>query len=189
MKPSIVLLAMTLKACSYLQAQDQSCSTVMRTPASSVRFLKEQRDTRQSPCISSVIKQLGHSRYVDAAHVLTSYLDFVDPATLPPSGGTAYLRPDYPAIAALFEIGKPATLDLVSAIQASDSATLRENASKAYMFVYRDDLAAGIHQLKKEKLTARSPDARRRLSEALKMLIDACRGRSEKEAQACKDVT
>jgi hypothetical protein len=159
----------------------------MTTSASSIEFLEEQRDVRQSPCISSVIKHLGQTRDVNAVQVLTRYLDFVDPATLPPAGGTAYVRADYPSVAALFLIGKPAAPELMSAIQASESSTIRENAAKTYMFVYRDDLASGIRQLKKQEMIVKSADARRRLSSTLKMLADACSGRSEAEAQLCNN--
>jgi|SRR5712671_2478927 len=187
MKPSVVLLAIAITACSPLAAQEPLCSTFMSTSASSIKFLEEQRDTRQSPCISSVIKQLGQAHDVDAARVLTRYLDFADPATLPPPGGAAYVRLEYPAVAALFEIGKPAARELMSVIQDSESSTIRQNASRTYMFVYRDDLASGIRQLRKEKLIARSAAARRRLSDALQMLMDACNNRGEQEARACNN--
>lgn len=151
MIPSFMLLVFTIMASSPLAAQDQSCSIVMSSSASSIRFLEEQRDTRQSTCISSVIKKLGQAHDVDAVGVLASYLDFVDPATLPRPDGASDVRPDYPAVAALFQIGKPATHELLSAIQASESSIIRENAAKTYMFVYRDDLASGIRQLKKNE--------------------------------------
>jgi len=54
------------------------------------------------------------------------------------------------------------------------------------MFVYRDDLATGVLLLKKEELVAKSADARRRLDGALRMLLDDCNGRSEKEVEQCK---
>jgi hypothetical protein len=187
MRPSLIFLALTIMACLPLAAQDQSCSAVMSTSASSIKFLEEQLDTRKSPCISSVIKQLGRAHDVNAVHVLVSYLDFVDPATLPSPDGFAVIRPDYPAGGALFQIGKPATRELLSAIQASESSTIRENAAKTYMFVYRDDLASGIRLLRRKELIAKSADARRRLTDALRMLMDACDSRNEQEAQPCKD--
>lgn len=189
MRRCIIVLGILVAMCFHLAAQDESCSSVMRSPAASITFLEAQRFRRQSSCISTVIKHLGQVHEVAAAHVLASYLDFVDPATLPPPGGTAYVRPDYPAISALFEIGKPATSELISAIEGSDSQTIRQNASNTFMFVYRDDLAAGIRQLKKEQQAAKSADTRHRLNEALEMMLEACNSRSEQEARACKDVT
>jgi hypothetical protein len=56
----------------------------------------------------------------------------------------------------------------------------------AYLFVYRDDLASGIRRLRREQLTDGKADDRRRLHEALQMLINACSGRSEKEANDCR---
>ena len=59
MKTSLILLVFTIASYSLSGAQDQSCSAVMSTWADSIRFLEGQKDTRQSPCISSVIRQLG----------------------------------------------------------------------------------------------------------------------------------
>jgi hypothetical protein len=84
----------------------------MSTPSGSITFLEQQKGARQSPCISSVIKRLGQNRDVHAVHLLVSYLDFVDPSTVPLPGANAYVRPDYPAMEALFEIGQPAANEL-----------------------------------------------------------------------------
>ena len=72
MRPTLntVLLSFAVIACPRLTAQDRSCSTVMSTPAASITFLEEQKDTRQSPCISSVIKHLGQAHDVAAVHIL-----------------------------------------------------------------------------------------------------------------------
>jgi hypothetical protein len=72
-------------------------------------------------------------------------------------------------------------------MEASESAIIRQNATKTYLCVYRDDLASGIRQLKKEGLIAKSSEARHRLSETLAMLIDDCNHRTEPEAQSCRD--
>ncbi len=187
MKASLVLLVLTLLMSGHVVAEGQPCAAIAATVTSSIMFLEEQRVTRQSPCISAVIKQVGQSRDVSAAHVLVRYLDFVDPATAPSPDGSAFTRPDYPAVDALFQIGKPATRELVSAIQAGESSKIRENAANTYMFVYRDDLASGIRLLKKEELLVQSADARSRLRDAVQMLVDACNGRGGKEAEQCKN--
>jgi hypothetical protein len=190
MRPTLnaAFLFFAITACPRLTAQDQSCSTVMSTPALSIAFLEEQKDIRQSPCISSAIRQLGRAHDAEATRILASYLDFVDPATLPNPDGSADVRPQYPAIAALFQIGKPATHEILSAIQTGGSQTVRQNAVRTYQAVYRDDLASGIRLLKKEELVAVSSDARHRLRDAAELLIDDCSRRSEPEAQRCKTV-
>jgi hypothetical protein len=188
MKRTLIVLVLTIAAYSPSEAQDESCSAVMSTSASSITFLEEQKDTRQSPCISSVIKHLGQAHDVAAVHILVSYLDFVDPTTLPRPDGFSDVRPEYPSVDALFLIGKPATHELLASIQAGESPKIRQNAVRTYQAVYRDDLASGIRLLKKEELVAISSEARHRLREATELLIDDCSGRSEPEAQRCKNV-
>ena len=63
---SALLLFFAITACPRLTAQDQSCSTVTSTPAVSIAFLEEQKDIRQSPCISSAIRQLGLAHDAEA---------------------------------------------------------------------------------------------------------------------------
>ena len=189
MKQSLMLFVFTIVAYSLSGAQDESCAAIMSTSANSITFLEEKKDTRQSPCISSVIRHLGKVHDVDAVHVLASYLDFVDPETSPHSGGFADVRPEYPAVSALFQIGKPATRELLSDIQGSGSPKVRLNAAKAYQAIYRDDLASGIRLLRIEELAANSTDAQSRLRKVLRMLVEDCTHRSEQESQTCQDAT
>ncbi len=188
MKRTLIVLVLTIAAYSPLEAQDEFCSPVMSTSASSITFLEEQKDTRQSACISSVIKHLGQAHDVAAVHILVSYLDFVDPTTLPRPDGFSDVRPEYPSVDALFLIGKPATHELLASIQVGESPKIRQNAVRTYQAVYRDDLALGIRLLKKEELVAISSDARHRLREAAELLFDDCSKRSETEARRCKNV-
>ena len=184
MKLSLSLLVFTV-AGQLLLAQTEPCSDVMGTSLNSITFLEEQKDTRRSPCISDVIKQLGQSRDVSAVHALVGYLDFVDPATRPKPNGFSDVRPVYPAVAALFRIGKAATRELLETIQQGKSPLVRQNAAKAYQSIYRDDLASGIRLARNEALAAASVEGQRRLQKTLETLASDCRGRSEEEAQAC----
>jgi len=188
MKQCFLLLFLSVLLDMHMGAQNGSCAALMNADnGASRRFLEEQNAGRVSPCIPTVITRLGQARDKDAVGVLVQYLDYLDPASAPRPDGGAEIRPNYPAITALFSIGKAATPQLLLAIRDGESSKIRENAVKAYMFVYRDDLPSGIRQLKKEELTAHSADARRRLSDALQKLIDACNGRSDREATECKN--
>ena len=186
MKPSLLLLVLMLATCVGSRAQEASCEPLKTKDTQVLRdFLQQQQSSRQSPCLTSVIKHLGQLRDVEAIHLLVSYLDYLEPKTgLLPNGG-ATIRPRYPAVDALFQIGKPATIELLSAIQAGDSPKIRENAVKAYEYVYRDDLSSGIRGLKTATRLAKTDDERRRLNEALQKLLDACNAGDETGAQAC----
>jgi hypothetical protein len=179
-----VLLIMFLQ---YLGPRGQSCSAVLAQDNRSLRkFLVEQMVARDSPCISPAIKRLGRARDAEAGATLVAYLDYLDPATAPRPGGGADVRPYYPAVSALFQIGKPAASGLLSAIQAGESPATRENAVKAYEYVYRDELWSGIRELRKTRSLAKTDEERRRLNKALQKLINECNARDEKEAQACR---
>ena len=185
MKSSLVLLIFTLVGYLPLAAQDELCADVTSTPLNSIRLLEEQKDTRQSPCISEIINQLGKSREIRAVNVLVGYLDFVDPATRPKPNGFSDRRPVYPAVDALFQIGKVAAGALLEVIAGGKSPIRRHNATAAYQAIFRDDLAAGIRLVRNEASESPSPEARRRLREMMETLADDCRGRSEEEARAC----
>jgi hypothetical protein len=150
-------------------------------------FLQEQQSSRQSPCLTEAIKQLGQLRDVHAIRLLIGYLDYVEPGTGPLLNGGATIRPRYPAVDALFRIGKPATVELLSAIQAGKSPQIVTNAVRAYEDVYRDDLWDGVRGLKTAEILAKTDDERRRLNDARQELMRACNARDEKESQECQN--
>ena len=188
MRVSLLSLVLMSTTCVALHAQESPCAMLKTKDTAVLRaFLQEQQSLRQSPCLTVVIKQLGQLRDVEAIHLLVGYLDYLEPKTgLLPNGG-ATVRPRYPAGGALFQIGKPATLELLSAIQAGGSPKTRENAVKTYESVYRDDLSSGIRILKTAELLAKTEEERRRLNEARQKLIDACNARGDRSVEACND--
>jgi hypothetical protein len=182
-----LLLVLVIATNICARAEETGCEALNTKDTQVLRnFLQEQRTLRQSPCLPSVIKRLGQLHDVDAINMLVGYLDYLDPKTASLPNGGATVRPSYPAVGALFQIGKPATIALLLAIQSGDSATIRENAVKTYEYVYRDDLSSGIRGLKTAELLAKTDDERRRLNEARQKLIDECNARDEKQAQACR---
>jgi HEAT repeat protein len=183
------VLFITLLVSVGLRAEN-SCGALVAKDSEGLRtFLQEEVGLRQSPCLTSAIKQLGERQDVAAVRLLISYLDYLDPSTAPLPGGGMTVRPDYPAVSALFQIGKPATVDLLSAIQEVKSPRAVENAIQAYEYIYRDDLASGIRGLQTAELLAKTDNQRRRLLEARQKLIEACNSGDEEEAQKCKNTT
>jgi len=181
----LVVIGFALTTNTPAMAQDRSCSAFTSSPAASIAFLEEQVDVRQSPCITTVIRQLGRAHSSDAVPVLIRYLDFVDPATFPKPDGFADRRPEYPSIEALFLTGKVATTSLLSAIQNSESPVIRGNAAKVYEAVYRDELALGIHILRVSEMGT-SAEPQNRLREVSETLAQDCTHRTEDEARMCK---
>jgi len=182
------LLSLTIMACAVLPAQEALCPMLKAKDPQILRsFLEEQQALRESPCLAATIKQLGQRHDEKAVHLLVGYLDYLDPKTAPLPNGGATVRPSYPAVSALFQIGRPATIELVSEIQSGESPKLRENAVRAFADIYRDDLASGIRTLKTAELLAKTDDERRRLTDARQKLIDECNARGENEAERCRN--
>jgi hypothetical protein len=184
----VCLVALTIAACVCSAAQDQPCAAFLgKDDSPSRRFLEEQGNTRGSRCIVPVIKHLGQARDVKAVGVLISYLDYVDPATAPRPSGGADIRPHYPAITALFLIGTPATLPLLTTIEDSHDSKIRHNATLAYSSIYRDDLASGIRRAREQESHSNSVSGREHLRNLVDVLLQQCNGRLAKEAEECKN--
>jgi len=184
-----ILAVFIITVCGRSPAQELSCAVLDTKDAQMLRdFLRQQQKLRQSLCLPSVIKRLGQIHDLDAIPLLVIYLDYMDPKTAPLPNGGATVRPSYPAVTAIFLIGKPAVIQLLSAIQTGASAKFRKNAVRAYADIFRDDLSSGIRGLKTAELLAKSDDERHRLNEALHELMDECNNRDQQAAQACKDL-
>jgi hypothetical protein len=186
MKSWFFLLALMIAACILSRAEEPPCAPLKTKDASILRdFLKEQQSSRQSPCLTLVIKQLGQLRDLRAIHLLVGYLDYLEPGTGPLPDRVSFTWPHYPAEDALFLIGKPASGDLAVAIRAAESPKILRNAIRTYANIYRDDLSLGIRELKKTQLQAKTEDEHRRLDEASQELLRECNESGEKQAQAC----
>lgn len=187
MKVNLTFLAVMIAMCIASRAQETSCETLKTQDKKILRsFLEEQQSSRKSPCLPVVIKQSGQLHDAEAVHLLVGYLDYMDPKTAPLPNGGATVWPSYPAVDALFQIGKPATIELLSAIQVAESPKILKNAVRAYADIYRDDLSSGIRALKTAELLSKTDDERRRLNKARQELVDECNARGEKEAEACR---
>jgi hypothetical protein len=165
-------------------AQHRSCATVTADTAESKKLLEEQSSIRQSGCITPAIKRLGSVGDSKAIHVLVSYLDYVDPATAPNPSGGADEPPSYPAVGALFQIGTPATSDLLEAVQ-NDNPVIGKNAAITYLSVYRDDLPLGIRLVLGERSKATDPGAQKRLSHLAQTLLKDCSAQGADQARQC----
>jgi hypothetical protein len=113
-------------------------------------------------CIVFAVRALGNQRYVPAAEVLSSLLDFRRPKTDEEKHGL-YIRPQgiaqlYPAAYALEMIGEK-TLPVVLRVikSSSTSPVARENAVFVWMAIQRDSAPGAVSALMQE--AARTPDS------------------------------
>jgi len=184
---AILIVGVATLGCFRGSAQESCSRIVCQGNAAKRKFLGEQNDLRDSPCVVPTIKSLGCARDVRAIPVLIKYLDYQDPNSGPQSP-MPDRRASYPAITALFQIGQAAAPQLVSAIIDGRSELAQHHAAVAYLFVYRDDLAGGIRLLQRQEKIASSELARQRLSTTIQMLKEDCDGRTPKEVRACRTV-
>ncbi len=188
MRHGLILVVLMLSPCLHLAAQDSSCVGLAKQGINASRaFLEEQNTTRRSPCITVLIDRLGQARDVEAVGVLVGYLNYLDPATAASPGGGADVRPRYPAVTALFEIGKAASQEVLVAIERSHDLTIRRNATLAYNLIYRDDLASGIRRVERDESRSNSAVGRQHLRDLLTLLLQDCNGRTREEAEGCKN--
>lgn len=127
--------------------------------------------------VIAAIKRLGELKAELAVDDLVSVLTFSQtsaPETATGSGvgivdGTHLdtLGEHYPAIDALFEIGKPALPALTTAIATSDSKSLiAKNAAYAVMLIFRDNPRDGVSYLNDQASKSRSKVVAARLRAA-----------------------
>jgi hypothetical protein len=83
----------------------------------------------------------------------------------------------YPAITALFEIGKPAIPDLVGAIADPDTSDVaRSNAIEALFLIHREDVSEAVALLNRASKEAPDWQSSQRLMDAARRMADMCRG-------------
>ena len=119
-------------------------------PEVHLEYLQRDRSALRPDCIFYAIDQIGLKHYAPAVKTLIKYLDYrvhEDPskAGLPVIMRIPTLGSLYPAITALFEIGKPAVSGLVGAIAGPDTTDVaRSNAIEALFLIHREDVSEAV---------------------------------------------
>jgi hypothetical protein len=141
-------------------------------------------------CVVFSIQKLGKLKEEKAARVLTRYLDQKRPLTADEKESerlhmSMSLKEFYPAVSALFEIGKPAVPALLSTI-ANDTTSVdaRNNAVRAEMLIYRDTPVDGIRALKGAAGNASSPADAERINGAIQSALKWCGRHRQAECRA-----
>jgi len=125
------LLALPLTILSMAQAQ--TCPKEGTSAGEAISFLEESKFDAHANyvCVIGAIRNLEYVHTRKAADVLVEYLDYRRPADEVVTGSS--MEP-YPAISALFGVGKPALPPLVRVVAISyRSKTARDNAVKTIM--------------------------------------------------------
>ena len=151
-------------------------------PEVHLEYLQRDRSALRPDCIFYAMDQIGLKHYAPAVKTLIKYLDYRVPedpakARLPVIMRVPMLGSLYPAITALFEIGKPAVPDLVGAIAGQDTTDVaRNNAIEALFLIHREDVSEAVALLNRASKESTDRQASQRLMDAARRMADKCRG-------------
>ena len=147
-----------------------------------LEYLQRDRSALKPDCIFYAMDQIGLKRYAPAAKALIKYLDYRVPEDPSKAGLPVFMRVPtlgslYPAITALFEIGKPAVPDLVGAIAGQDTTDVaRNNAIEALFLIHREDVSEAVALLNRAGRESADRLASQRLMDAARRMADKYRG-------------
>jgi hypothetical protein len=117
--------------------------------------------------LAQAIEELGQRQISEAVPELIEYLNFRRIHDWEGSGLVLHPLPeegDYPAVGALFSIGKPAMPALIKAIEEKDTNSIEsKNALKTIQLIFRDDLSEAVKHLEKAMKDSTTQEGQRRL--------------------------
>jgi hypothetical protein len=151
-------------------------------PEVHLEYLQRDRSALKPDCIFYAIDQIGLKHYAPAIKTLIGYLDYPVPedpakARWPVIMRIPTLGSLYPAITALFEIGKPAIPDLVDSIADPDMTDVaRSNAIEALFLIHREGVSEAVALLNRASKESTDWQASQRLMDAARRMADMCRG-------------
>jgi hypothetical protein len=142
-----------------------------------VSFLRTNASNADPQCVTDAIWQLGESKSASRAaiDVLISLLDFRRPQTNPERMHISINRDWFPAVSALFSIGKPAVTPLIATLKSGQmSETARQNGIRAILAIYRDDPPQAVVALKNAAAAAHSEAEAVTLEQCAKDAVSRC---------------
>jgi len=145
-----------------------------------LEYLQRDRSALRPECAVLALQGLNH--YVPAVKTLIKYLDYAIPgdAMKAPVGvimRLPWLGEKFPAFASLYEIGRPASNDLVAAIaQDRTSGIARANAIQLLFEIYRDGPSEAVALLRRSGERATDRRSEYLLIDAARKTADMCRG-------------
>lgn len=172
-----------LVAATCVAATTPPCPELQgKKPANLLAYLDRDRAALSPDCIVYAIRELGAQQYVAAVNTLAMYLDFRMPGTEKKVHDVTIVRiptlgDKYPAVVALFEIGKPALPSLVHMIgHGATSDLLRNNALEVVLVIHRENMAEAVRALSHASRTSSDSATAIRLWDAARKEASRCPG-------------
>lgn len=177
---SIVGIAIFMGA-SYASPTAYSCAEIDGAkPQRLLEYIQGDRPTLKLGCVVLALQRLNH--YPPAVKALIKYLDYAVPEDPSRAHGPTIARiptvgERYPAVTSLFEIGRPAAPDLVTAIgEESTSEVARGNAIETLFEIYSGNLAEAVALLHRASVRASGTRSEYLLLDSARNLAGKCRG-------------
>jgi hypothetical protein len=157
-------------------ARASDCSQVAASdPADLIKFLKTEASIADPTCVAKAIVRLGDFRTPAGAAVLIGLLDFQRPESVKEKYHLADLHDKFPAVPALFSIGKPAIPALLAKLQTGEmDAVARSNAIRTITAIYRDNPPNAIATFMRAATKATDQGAAVRLESCARDAIAFC---------------
>ena len=161
------LLASDADPCPELTGKDA---------ASRAEYLRGDRSKLNTSCILNAIRYVGGSHYTQGGAVLIRYLDYRDPKFMSPTDPKAsIILFAYPAVDALYGLGKPVLPELFAAIANVDTPEfVRHNAAEAIALIHGSRRPAAIGALVDASRVETDPNASIRLMDQARWLAATC---------------
>jgi hypothetical protein len=166
--------ARTAGACPELEGKDA---------AAHLEYLRGDRSKLTPPCVAAAMEYVGAKHYIQAGPTLTQYLDYPEPAPLTVVKRAIPLYA-YPAVSALYSLGKPVVRDLISAaLNPGASALVRQNAAETVFLIYGADNSEGIAVLVRAARAGADPVASAHVMDEARRLAGKCLAESRNECE------
>lgn len=178
--------------CSHHSIVAQPCAELAAAGQSdAIKYLNRGRDSQTALCVEHALRQIGETGSIEGIAIVLRYLDYRREPTPSEKRGATNLNTwyQYPAMIALFEIGKPAMPYLIDLLASDTNNLRRRNALETIGDIYREDPAAGVKLLSSaaEKVKGndmRVTEAETRLTEASRELAKMCPPRVRSQCEA-----
>lgn len=158
-----------------MKAADLCSDLRGRDTAAHLEYLRGDRSKLATKCIVTAIEYVGAKRYTQAIDVLVHYLDYHEPDQDPQKYVKGGIPALYPAVDALYSVGKPAVPELITVISDANSTELvRQNAAYAVFLICGVHPPVGIEVLVSAAHAQADPIASLHLMDQARWLAGKC---------------
>lgn len=172
--PVLAVIGLLLGTAVNCVASESGCHELAPAkPEEHLAYLQPERSRLKPECIQFAMTELGVKHYLPAIKELVKWLDYRIPETPIKERSAVQMHPTwlgnfYPAMNALFLIGKPANSELLAVIASAETDLVREHATETYCTINRSDVPQAIATLVRASHDSELTSARQKLWDSAK---------------------